>query len=168
MLLFCNGLTCNASASHHASTHVYRLACMLNGHLSCIASNHSCCLTLFVFAKLALVVGAAWPHLLAGDAKQESSSSSKRENMTPAAYVVQQIIGGTILASFAAYSFTRGRPDVQEISFHHFKSNLLGQGLVERLEVTNKTSVKVRFAMATASLCNPAFDRSPHNLLRRM
>ncbi|KAK9855184.1 hypothetical protein WJX84_003749 [Apatococcus fuscideae] len=80
-----------------------------------------------------------------GESKQESSSnsSSKRENMTPAAYIVQQIIGGTILASFAAYSFTRGRPDVQEISFHHFKSNLLGQGLVERLEVTNKTSVKV-------------------------
>lgn len=87
-----------------------------------------------------------------GEAKQESSSGSKRENMTPAAYVVQQIIGGTILASFAAYTFTRGRPDVQEISFHHFKSNLLGQGLVERLEVTNKTSVKV-----SGSMSIPAF-----------
>lgn len=72
--------------------------------------------------------------------------------MTPAAYVVQQIIGGTILASFAAYSFTRGRPDVQEISFHHFKSNLLGQGLVERLEVTNKTSVKVGDSMSIQTL----------------
>ncbi len=77
-----------------------------------------------------------------GDAKQESSNGRKAE-MNPGAYAIQQIIGGTILASFAAYSFTRGRPDVQEISFHHFKSNLLGQGLVERLEVTNKTSVKV-------------------------
>ena len=36
-----------------------------------------------------------------------------------------------------------GRSDVQEISFQHFKTHLLAQGLVEKVEVANKTSAKV-------------------------
>jgi AFG3 family protein len=36
-----------------------------------------------------------------------------------------------------------GKADVQEISFQHFKTHLLAQGLVERVEVANKGSAKV-------------------------
>ena len=36
-----------------------------------------------------------------------------------------------------------GRSDVKEISFQHFKTHLLAQGLVEKVEVANKTSAKV-------------------------
>ncbi|CAL5225560.1 g8397 [Coccomyxa viridis] len=36
-----------------------------------------------------------------------------------------------------------GRSDVQEISFQHFKTHLLAQGLVEKVEVANKASAKV-------------------------
>ena len=36
-----------------------------------------------------------------------------------------------------------GRPDAQEISFQHFKTQLLSRGLVDKVEVTNKTTAKV-------------------------
>ena len=36
-----------------------------------------------------------------------------------------------------------GKADIQEISFQHFKTHLLAQGLVERVEVANKSSAKV-------------------------
>ena len=45
-----------------------------------------------------------------------------------------------------------GRPDVQEISFQHFKTHLLGAGVVDRVEVTNKTSAKV-FVRPSGSRC---------------
>jgi AFG3 family protein len=36
-----------------------------------------------------------------------------------------------------------GRPDVQEISFQHFKNSLLANKMVDKVEVTNKTTAKV-------------------------
>lgn len=36
-----------------------------------------------------------------------------------------------------------GRGNVEEISFQHFKTELLAKNLVTKLEVTNKTTVKV-------------------------
>ena len=36
-----------------------------------------------------------------------------------------------------------GRPDVQEISFQHFKTHLLAKEAIDKVEVTNKTLVKV-------------------------
>ena len=45
-----------------------------------------------------------------------------------------------------------GRSDVQEISFQHFKTHLLAQGLVEKVEVANKTSAKV-YVRAGSARC---------------
>ncbi|KAK9844071.1 hypothetical protein WJX81_003751 [Elliptochloris bilobata] len=38
---------------------------------------------------------------------------------------------------------TMGRPDVQEVSFQHFRTHLLVNGLVDRIEVSNKSTAKV-------------------------
>ena len=46
-----------------------------------------------------------------------------------------------------------GRSDVQEISFQHFKTHLLAQGLVEKVEVANKTSAKV-YVRAGSARCD--------------
>lgn len=35
------------------------------------------------------------------------------------------------------------RPDTQEISFQHFKTQLLAKDVVDRIEVANKTTAKV-------------------------
>ena len=48
-----------------------------------------------------------------------------------------------------------GRPDAQEISFQHFKTHLLGAGVVDRVEVTNKTSAKVFVRPSTAPASGP-------------
>lgn len=45
-----------------------------------------------------------------------------------------------------------GRSDVQEISFQHFKTHLLAQGLVEKVEVANKASAKV-YVRAGSARC---------------
>ena len=47
-----------------------------------------------------------------------------------------------ILAAMAFFS-SWGRSDAKEVSFQEFKTQLLGKGLVEKLEVSNKTLVKV-------------------------
>ena len=50
-----------------------------------------------------------------------------------------------------------GRSDVQEISFQHFKTHLLAQGLVEKVEVANKTSAKV-YVRAGSARCDSRAD----------
>ncbi len=36
-----------------------------------------------------------------------------------------------------------GRPDVQEVSFQHFRTHLLANGVVDHIEVSNKAAAKV-------------------------
>ncbi len=52
-------------------------------------------------------------------------------------------MGVMALLSFVPLLTSLGKADVQEISFQHFKTHLLAQGLVERVEVANKSSAKV-------------------------
>lgn len=47
------------------------------------------------------------------------------------------------IAAIAFVTLGMNRQDTQEVSFQWFKSNLLASGLVEKLEVLNKTVVRV-------------------------
>ena len=47
-----------------------------------------------------------------------------------------------------------GRPDVQEVSFQHFRTHLLANGLVDHIEVSNKSTAKV-FVRPGAQRCAP-------------
>ena len=48
---------------------------------------------------------------------------------------------GIILIAMLMRNLTR--PDTQEISFQHFKTQLLAKDVVDRIEVANKTTAKV-------------------------
>ena len=54
----------------------------------------------------------------------------------------QLLITAGLVAAIAVVS-GMGRPDAQEISFQHFKTHLLAKEAIDKLEVTNKTLVKV-------------------------
>ena len=69
---------------------------------------------------------------------------------TPAVLMLITLFAIATVANF-------GRADVQEISFQHFKTQLLSKGLVDRLEVCNKSTVKVfvRPGQQRCLLCSP-------------
>jgi AFG3 family protein len=71
------------------------------------------------------------------NAEKPLTKDSLTELLTPSPL----FLGLSALA--LAYSLTMGRSDVQEISFQHFKTQLLAKDMVEKLEVTNKSTVKV-------------------------
>jgi AFG3 family protein len=48
-----------------------------------------------------------------------------------------------LVMAAAATLLGAGRQEAQEVSFQWFKTQLLAKGLVERLEVANKQTVKV-------------------------
>lgn len=48
------------------------------------------------------------------------------------------------------------RHDAQEISFQHFKTQLLSRGLVDKVEVTNKTTAKVFVRAGTRCAGSPS------------
>lgn len=56
---------------------------------------------------------------------------------------VQQSLLTTALLAMALSSFSMGSSDVKEISFQEFQNRILEAGLVDRLEVSNKSMVKV-------------------------
>ena len=51
-----------------------------------------------------------------------------------------------------------GRPDVQEVSFQHFRTHLLAHGLVDHIEVSNKSTAKV-FVRHGSQRCAPHAGR---------
>ena len=61
------------------------------------------------------------------------------------------IIAGVGIIAIAMFMRNLTRPDTQEISFQHFKTQLLAKDVVDRIEVANKTTAKVQFC------CNPEF-----------
>eukprot|EP00884_Botryococcus_braunii_P009436 jgi/Botrbrau1/18494/Bobra.0072s0073.1 len=69
--------------------------------------------------------------------KEKAKSDPVRDFLTPSPIFL------ALSAIALAYTLTVGRSDVQEISFQHFKTQLLAKDLVEKLEVTNKSTVKV-------------------------
>lgn len=71
-------------------------------------------------------------------AKDKSKTDPLRDFAAPSPIFV-----GLCVVGLAAYSLMSGRGNVEEISFQHFKTELLAKNLVTKLEVTNKTTVKV-------------------------
>ena len=67
---------------------------------------------------------------------------------------VQQgvLLAGVLGAALLLASM--GRPDVQEVSFQHFRTHLLANGLVDHIEVSNKSTAKV-FVRPGAQRCAP-------------
>ena len=53
----------------------------------------------------------------------------------------------------AATLMGAGRQDAQEVSFQWFKTQLLAKGAVEKLEVANKSVVKVRRPVLARCRC---------------
>lgn len=53
------------------------------------------------------------------------------------------IITGVGIILIAIFMRNLTRPDTQEISFQHFKTQLLAKDVVDRIEVANKTTAKV-------------------------
>ena len=47
-----------------------------------------------------------------------------------------------------------GRPDVQEVSFQHFRTHLLANGVVDHIEVSKKSTAKV-FVRPNSQRCVP-------------
>lgn len=47
-----------------------------------------------------------------------------------------------------------GRPDVQEVSFQHFRTHLLANGMVDHIEVSKKSTAKV-FVRPNSQRCVP-------------
>ena len=47
------------------------------------------------------------------------------------------------VATIAVLSLGMGKADTQEVSFQWFQKNLLAQGMVDKLEVLNKNTVRV-------------------------
>lgn len=72
-----------------------------------------------------------------------ADSKGSSDNTQLGARALQQLlITAGLVAAIAAVSGA-GRPEVQEISFQHFKAHLLAKEAIDKLEVTNKTLVKV-------------------------
>ena len=67
---------------------------------------------------------------------------------------VQQgvLLAGVLGAALLLASM--GRPDVQEVSFQHFRTHLLANGLVDHIEVSNKSTAKV-FVRPGTQRCAP-------------
>jgi hypothetical protein len=57
----------------------------------------------------------------------------------------QQLMITGALLSFTALTFLMDRPEAQEVSFQEFKNKLLEAGMVQKIEVLNKTIAKVGF-----------------------
>jgi len=55
----------------------------------------------------------------------------------------QQLMITGALLSFTALTFLMDRPEAQEVSFQEFKNKLLETGMVQKIEVLNKTIAKV-------------------------
>lgn len=55
----------------------------------------------------------------------------------------QQILLTGAVLSFTVSTFMMGRQEEHEVSFQEFKTKLLEKGLVDHIEVTNKTKAKV-------------------------
>ena len=80
--------------------------------------------------------------LFAAGKNPENETKPGRENVQQFNVLQQLLITAGLVAAIAIVS-GMGRPDVQEISFQHFKTHLLAKEAIEKLEVTNKTLVKV-------------------------
>jgi AFG3 family protein len=63
---------------------------------------------------------------------------------------LQQLLPVLLVMMAAATLMGAGRQEAQEVSFQWFKSHLLAQGVVEKVEVANKSTVKVYVRPAAA------------------
>ncbi|KAK9805904.1 hypothetical protein WJX73_003524 [Symbiochloris irregularis] len=71
------------------------------------------------------------------NAETKPDTSKATQQMIQQLLIISGLIGAIAIVS------GMGRPDVQEISFQHFKTHLLAKDVIDKLEVTNKTLVKV-------------------------
>ena len=94
----------------------------------------------FLPIATALVVLLSDKRLAAG--KSSENETKPGQQNTQFNVLNQLLITAGLVAAIAAVS-GMGRPDVQEISFQHFKTHLLAKEGIDKLEVTNKTLVKV-------------------------
>ena len=83
-----------------------------------------------------------------GDKKSNNNNNNEDEKPKSFAELLQsqQVAGqlGLLLLLGLGVSFSRaGQSDAREISFQEFKTKLLEQGLVDRIEVSNKSTAKV-------------------------
>ena len=90
------------------------------------------------------------------DSTIKSGAADAKEGETPKTERTQSPMTGQLttliaLLGIGALLANLGRPDAQEISFQHFKTQLLSRGLVDKVEVTNKTTAKV--FVRTGSKC---------------
>ncbi len=92
----------------------------------------------------------------AADAKESETPKTER-NQTAMSGQVTTLIA---LLGIGALLANLGRPDAQEISFQHFKTQLLSRGLVDKVEVTNKTTAKV-FVRTRSKCVFPSANRIP-------
>jgi hypothetical protein len=77
------------------------------------------------------------------DFAETKENEGHRADEQPAVALGGQMVVLTALMGIGALITNLGRSDVQEISFQHFKTLLLASGLVDRVEVTNKSTAKV-------------------------
>lgn len=79
-------------------------------------------------------------HKTFGADAKEGENPKVQPNQTA---MTGQVVTLMALLGIGALLANLGRPDAQEISFQHFKTQLLSRGLVDKVEVTNKTTAKV-------------------------
>jgi len=81
-----------------------------------------------------------------GDKKSNNNNEDEKPKSFAELLQSQQVAGqlGLLLLLGLGVSFSRaGQSDAREISFQEFKTKLLEQGLVDRIEVSNKSTAKV-------------------------
>ena len=72
---------------------------------------------------------------------------AQMKGMQQAGLLVSVLGAAVVLASM-------GRPDVQEVSFQHFRTHLLANGVVDHIEVSKKSTAKV-FVRPNSQRCGP-------------
>lgn len=77
-------------------------------------------------------------------AKEKSPAEEEfRKAASQQSPLQQALFLGVTIAAIAFVTLGMNRQDTQEVSFQWFKANLLASGLVEKLEVLNKSVVRV-------------------------
>lgn len=118
-------------------------------YLNCLTIMHS-----FGFVLPAQQgVPLAWSSAGKSDKKGPEETPEFKQLLDSLTKSSGNIIAGVGIIAIAMFMRNLTRPDTQEISFQHFKTQLLAKDVVDRIEVANKTTAKVQ------PCCNRGFPQ---------
>ena len=84
------------------------------------------------------------PHILLAETGKEGEPKNIQETLKTSKESVRQAVLLAVTVALAYAMSNISRPDAQEISFQHFKTQLLSKDVVDKIEIANKHTAKVR------------------------